>query len=674
VSTAAGGRTAAVSRRAPAGQRLLLLRRRLLGFSLVVSPFLALLGMGYLEESTAQRVRLGLVALLLGAVLVGWWVRFRSNVIREGKEEKVRSEEALRRAHERADKRLEALTRYTRDVVLVLDSSSRVQFVSPSCERVLDRPAHKIRGRRATTLLVREDVARLTEALATLQPGGTRTLELTVERGDGRPLATEATVVNSTDDCDVDGFLVTLQDVSQQHAYAEQLALHSLRDSVTGLANRRLFTDRLTHALAARGEEADPVVVLICDLDDFKAINDRHGHAVGDQVLSVVAQQLLTQLGPGDTAARLGGDEFAVLLEGCSAERAMQVAARIVRALAQPLSIGSSTVSGCASIGVAHGVPGQNSAEELLRNADVAMYWAKDRGRSTAALYEPAVHEQAIDKLVLRTDLQRAIRTGELRLVFQPTVHLGTGRIKGFEALCRWHHPRRGMIPPSDFIPMAEETGMVTALGSWVLLEACMIGAQLQGPDMTPTMAVNISPQQLAQPDFVVELLGVLDQSGLPADRLVLEITETAVLTDIDRVIPRLAALRTLGVRVAIDDFGTGYSSLSYLSRLPLDVLKIDKSFVDRVVADAQGASVTQAVLDMSNSLGLVTVGEGVEHPDQANWLRAAGCTLGQGYLWSRPVQREDAEAMLLAQAGRGGMMLDQELHPRRASSDAGAS
>ncbi len=670
MSTAAGGRrtTAAADERRGTPAPRLHVRGRLLGCFLVLTPFLALLGTGYLEESPAQRVRLALVALLLGAVLMASWVWLRSMWIRAGDEAKVRRQDALQHADERADRRLAALTRYTRDVVLVLDSSSRVKFVSPSCEQVLNRSAHKIRGRRATTLLVREDVTALTELLSTLQPGGARTLELTIERGDGRPLATEAIVVNSTDDPDVDGFLVTLQDVSQQHAYAEQLALHSLRDAVTGLANRRLFTDRLTHALAARGDGADPVVVMVCDLDDFKAINDRHGHAAGDQVLSVVAQQLLTQLGPGDTAARLGGDEFAVLLEGCTAERAMQVAARIVQALAQPLTIGSSIVSGCASIGVANGIAGQNSAEELLRNADVAMYWAKDRGKSTAALYEPAVHEQAIDRLVLRTDLQRAIRTGELRLVFQPTVHLGTGRITGFEALSRWHHPRRGMIPPSDFIPMAEETGMVIALGSWVLLEACMVAAELQGPDMKPTMAVNISPQQLSQPDFVVELLGALDQSGLPADRLVLEITETAVLTDIDRVIPRLAALRTLGVRVAIDDFGTGYSSLSYLSRLPLDVLKIDKSFVDRVVADAQGASVTQAVLDMSNSLGLVTVGEGVEHPDQASWLRAAGCTLGQGFLWSRPVQREDAEAMLLAQAGRGVVMLDQDLHPNRAS------
>ncbi len=320
--------------------------------------------------------------------------------------------------------------------------------------------------------------------------------------------------------------------------------------------------------------------------------------------------------------------------------------------------LSATTVAGRASIGVAQGRPGRTSAEEMLRNADVAMYWAKDRGKSTVAVYDPVEHEQAIDRMVLRSDLQRAIRTGELRLVFQPTIDLATGRVTGFEALSRWHHPLRGTIPPSDFIPMAEDSGMIGALGAWVLLQACRVGAELQGPDSAPTMAVNISPVQLGQPDFVVELLAALDQSGLAPDRLLLEITETAVLTDIDRVIPRLAALRTLGVRVAIDDFGTGYSSLSYLSRLPLDVLKIDKAFVDRVLTDTQGASVAQAVLDMSNSLGLTTVAEGVEQAEQARWLRAAGCALGQGYLWSRPVAREELSAVLARFAG-GTLSLD---------------
>ncbi len=548
--------------------------------------------------------------------------------------------------------RLAALTQHAADVVMVMDAASRISFVSAACERVLGRPVRRVQGRLATLLTAEDRGQVLVDALRTLPTGEVVRLELVLERADGSPVRTETTVANRTDDPAVEGFVVTVHDVTAEHEQAEELALHVLHDPVTGLANRRLFTERLVQALSARPGHEGTLVVMICDLDDFKAVNERHGHAIGDELLQLVARSITATLTPGDTAARLGGDEFAILLETRTAEQAVEVGQRIVRALSQPIRLSSTTVNGRVSVGVAQGRTGRTSAEEMLRSADVAMYWAKDRGRSTVAVYDPVAHEQAIDRLVLRSDLQRAIRADELRLVFQPTVDLSTGRVTGFEALSRWHHPLRGTVSPADFIPMAEDSGMIGALGAWVLTQACRVGAELQSVDAAPTIAVNISSAQLSQPHFVVELLGALDQSGLPPDRLLLEITETAVLTDIERVIPRLAALRTLGVRVAVDDFGTGYSSLAYLSRLPLDVLKIDKSFVDRVLTDRQGASVAQAVLDMSNSLGLTTVAEGVENADQATWLREAGCTLGQGFLWSRPVGRDEIADLLGDRSG----------------------
>jgi diguanylate cyclase (GGDEF)-like protein/PAS domain S-box-containing protein len=608
--------------------------------------------------ATAVVLAVALVAVLavVGLLLARRWVARRSASAVAAAAH--RADLRLAHAAELDGRRLAALTQHTDDLVLVLDASSRVAFVNAACERVLGRPVRGVQGRLVALLTAPEHARTLEQSLRGTAPGEVCRVELVLQRGDGTPVQTTTTVDNRTEDPAVEGFVLTVRDVTAEREQAQELARHVLRDPVTGLANRRLFTERLVQALVGRPGHEDSLVVMVCDLDDFKAVNDQHGHAVGDELLALVGRALSAVLGPGDTAARLGGDEFAVLLEGRTGEQAQEVAHRIVRALSQPVRLGALSVDARVSVGLAQGRPGRSTAEEMLREADVAMYWAKDRGRSTVAVYDPVEHEQAVDRLVLRSDLQRAIRTGELRLVYQPTVDLGTGLVSGVEALVRWHHPLRGAVPPSEFVPVAEASGMIGALGAWVLMQACQVGAELQRSDAAPTMAVNISPVQLGQPDFVVELLAALDQSGLAPDRLVLEITETAVLTDIDRVVPRLAALRTLGVRVAVDDFGTGYSSLSYLSRLPLDVLKIDKSFVDRVLVDTQGASVAQAVLDMSNSLGLVTVAEGVEQPEQARWLREAGCRLGQGYLWSRPVEQEDLAAVLAAHAG-GTLTLD---------------
>lgn len=298
------------------------------------------------------------------------------------------------------------------------------------------------------------------------------------------------------------------------------------------------------------------------------------------------------------------------------------------------------------SLGLAEAQPDE-TVDEVVRNADVALFWAKDSGRSKLARYDREVHYQAIDQLVLRQDLERAIHSGELRIVYQTIVDLQDDSLRGVEALVRWQHPQRGPVSPAEFVPLAEQSGMMVELGTWILRRSCLTAAAMQRPGRPLMMSVNISATQLSQPDFVAELISALDKAQLDPGLLMLEITETAVLVSLDKVIPRLAALRSLGVHVSIDDFGTGYSSLNYLTRLPLDELKVDKSFVDRLPGDAATASVVRGMLDMSNGLGLITVGEGIESPEQAVWLREAGCELGQGYLWAKPLEESQVQDLV---------------------------
>jgi diguanylate cyclase (GGDEF)-like protein/PAS domain S-box-containing protein len=596
-------------------------------------------------------------AVLLVTVSVGWMLWFRRLV---GRHRGLQRDLTSTEARAASEKRLAALVRNAADVVLVSDTEGVVSFVTPSVLAVLGVEASAVLGREWTNLAIVEDREPLLRQLATVHPGGDSAVRAQMSHSDGRVLNISGTLTNLLEDPSVAGIVLTMRDVTAQVQLETELTYQAFHDSLTGLANRQLFADRLAHALDQRfdGEPADrAMVVLFCDLDEFKLVNDSLGHGAGDQVLVEVAKRASLVSRRGDTVARLGGDEFAILMEDTDLASANRLAIRLQEVLNEPMTVDGQVLTVKASIGLARATPGEFTSEDALRNADVAMYLAKDRGKSTIAVYEPKLHAAALDRLALRDDLQVAIRAGNLTLHYQPTVELGTGRLAGFEALVRWTHPTRGLLSPTEFIPLAEQTGLIHSLGTWVLETACAAAAGLADDvppgARRPTIAVNVTAQQLSRPDFVSEVLSVLADTGLEAERLTLEITESVLMRDVNAVVGRLSDLRSHGIRIAIDDFGTGYSSLSYLRALPLDILKIDKAFVDRVTVDPHDAALTEAILAMSTAMDLATVAEGVEEPAQAAWLTSANCRYGQGYLWSRPVPLDEARELLRASFDR---------------------
>jgi diguanylate cyclase (GGDEF)-like protein/PAS domain S-box-containing protein len=597
----------------------------------------------------SRQHRLDLEAMLSYAALlilasVGWMVWFRRLVARH---RALQEEFTAEQSRAVGEQRLAALVRNSADVVIVCGFDAEATFVTASACSILGMDPDSILGTRCLDLVVAQDREVFLRQLSAVGEGEDRPLRVRMHHADGRLLHVEGTVTNLIADPAVKGLVITIRDITARVDLETQLTHQAFHDPLTGLANRQLFSDRLSHALEPRGSQSLPLCVLFCDLDEFKNINDSLGHGVGDEVLNEVGRRATQAVRPGDTVARLGGDEFAILIENAELPEAQDIAQQLLTALADPIVIDGHSINVRASIGIARAVPGELTGIDALRNADVAMYLAKDRGKGTIAVYEARLHSEALERLALRFDLQRAIREDELVLHFQPTIDLSTGDIAGFEALVRWQHPERGLIAPADFIPIAEQTGLIHALGSWVLRSACRaaVGLFEGAPDLY--MAVNVASQQLGRADFIDEVFAILAETGLPACQLTLEITESVVLQDVQVISERLATLRKRNIRIAIDDFGTGYSSLAYLRNLPVDVLKVDKAFVDSIVTDRGDAALTEAILAMSESMSLTTVAEGVEDAEQADWLAGARCRYGQGYYWSRPVPIERARGLL---------------------------
>ena len=415
----------------------------------------------------------------------------------------------------------------------------------------------------------------------------------------------------------------------------EQQGLH---DPLTGLANRVLLRETLVRLLRRRA----PVGVLFIDLDDFKDVNDSRGHAVGDQLLRAVAGRLVSCVRSEDLVARLGGDEFAVVLSGHSDAR--RAAARIRAALGDPVQLEGQQVFVGASIGVADtSTSAERTGEALLRNADLAMYLAKAAGKNRIAVYADGMDRAAQDKAQLGADLAGALQAGQLEVHYQPTVALDSGRVRGYEALLRWHHPERGLVLPDVFIPLAEASGHIVSIGAWVLTTATEQAARWSREGQPVHIAVNLSPRQLGDDTIEASVATALSSSGLPAQQLTLEITEGVLVQDVDAVTTRLGRLRALGVRVAIDDFGTGYSGLSYLRRLPVDVVKIDRSFVHDLGSSGAATTLISSIIELARSMHLDVVAEGVETAEQATILRGLRCGQAQGFLYARPLPASDA-------------------------------
>ena len=411
-------------------------------------------------------------------------------------------------------------------------------------------------------------------------------------------------------------------------------------DSLTGLANRVLFAER-TKAALAKNDRKHPVAVLFIDLDDFKTVNDSLGHQAGDQLLAEVATRLGTVVRDGDTVARFGGDEFAVLLESAVDKRdATNVARRALESLGDPVDLGDRGVRAMASIGIAIDTDGTSDVDSIMRNADVAMYLSKSRGKGRFEVFEAEMHEEAMERLDLKADLQKALDEKQFQLHYQPIFELQTGKVQLVEALLRWKHPERGMIAPDRFITLAEENGMIVPIGNWVIREACRQAAQwhkISGCEDI-SVSVNLSMRQLQDDQLINGLTNAISASGIAANRVVLEITESMLAIDADQSAGILGQLKTIGVKLAIDDFGTGYSSLSYLKAFPVDAIKIDRSFINELHRSSTSSALVEAVVNLSRALGAYTVAEGIEYSDQAGILRKLGCDRGQGFYYCRPL------------------------------------
>lgn len=581
----------------------------------------------------------------------------------------------LRKQFAEKNELFELITENAADMIAVIDRQGNRLYNSPSYEKVLGYSQADLQAQSSFEQIHPADRARVTQvAEKTWVTGRGETLDYRMRHKDGswRVLESTASLIHDSNG-EIEKMVIVNRDITVRKRAQEMLAHNAFHDVLTNLPNRALFLDRLQHAIIRSRRHPDyRFAVLFIDLDEFKVLNDSLGHSCGDELLVQISQRLAAGLRETDTVsrsedenhpiadngslARLGGDEFTVLLEDVSdIGNAVRVAQRILNKWLTPFAINGQEVVISASIGVAMWSPEYTQAEHLVRDAELAMYRAKRGGKARCEVFDPDMHARAVRRLKLETELRKAIESSELRVYYQPIVALNTGRIIGFEALSRWQRPE-GFVPPCEFIPVADETGLILAINRVVLQDACkqLRSWQSEFPSEPPLiMSVNIAPRQFAQQDLRKDVALIIEQTGVAPHTLHLEIMETTAMGDAEKAANTLAELQAIGVRLSIDDFGTGYSSLSRLQRLPVDCLKVDRSFICNMDEDRDSQEIVRLIIAMAHALRMKVVAEGTETDTQISTLRRLGCEMAQGYLFSRPAPAE-AITDLLRKTNKG--------------------
>ena len=539
-----------------------------------------------------------------------------------------------------SEERFRALVQHGSDIIGLIDPDGTLLYVSPSLELVSGRSPDEAVGHPFTEFAHADDLQELQSLfdLVASSPGSTVDLSFRIIHKDGGARHIQAIATNLKDVSDVGGVVFNARDVTESVEHREQLAHHALHDSLTGLANQTLLIDRIGQSL--RRPDRGGGAIFLLDIDHFQAVNDAFGYPTGDEVLVALAERLTYRANATDTVARMGGDRFAIWSESTTDATAQAFAQRIVQAVGEPISVGTRELSITASVGVVHDAGGVvRSAEEILRDVNFATLRAKESGRGRYEFFDRTMIGRSTSRLELRSELLTALQEGELVLHYQPEIGFASGQIVGAEALVRWQHSERGLIPPMEFIPAAEESDLILSMGRWILETACRDAAAWPPTEGPAIISVNLSARQFRDPELEENIAHALELSGLPANRLCLEITETLVMTDVERTAQLLEDLKATGVLTAVDDFGTGYSSLAYLTQFPVDFLKIDQAFVEGLdKGNDKRGKVVAAVIGLAEGLGIKTIAEGVETEAQATALRALGCDIGQGFLFARPM------------------------------------
>ncbi len=616
------------------------------------------------QRIDATRSGVFIVAVVASSLLVALiWLAFGgASRVLAGQNRRLQEQAATERLllvdMQRNEERFRSLVQNASDGVVVLGEDGLIRYESPAVERILGRRADERVGQQIGTDIHPDDRSTVERGLADVAAvsGSEARVEFRARHADDSWRTLELIAKNLLDDPAVGGVVVNYRDITERKTLEEQLRHQAFHDVLTGLENRFLFLDRLGHALARAGRGGRPTAVIFLDLDDFKAVNDRLGHAAGDRLLVAVGGRLKAVTRAGDTVARLGGDEFAIIIEETDSAEADQAAARILDTLTPAFLLGDRQIVVRASVGIAVQSSDGADADELLRRADIAMYAAKSAGGNRHVTYEPQLYDATVARMELKADLQGALERGELRVAYQPIVDLASAAITGAEALMRWNHPKHGAVAPTDFIPLAEENGLILELGRWILESACRQARAWQEATGRETLSisVNLSGRQIVDPDLAADVGRILAESGLAPPTLTLEMTESVLVQDVEATVGTLQALKALGVRLAIDDFGTGYSSLSYLRQFPIDILKIDRSFISSLDGSTDSMALVRSILNLSSTLRLETVAEGIEESEQRDVLRELGAQQGQGYLFARPMAPDDLGELLAGSAMTG--------------------